>query len=458
MNNLIKGFNNFIKKERLFQSKDKLLLAVSGGVDSVVLCDICAEMKYDFIIAHCNFQLRGEESNRDEEFVETLSVKYNVPLVSKRFDTVLFAEENKYSMQVAARHLRYDWFKELMYKDHDVEGSISNPEYLVTAHHANDNIETLLMNFFKGTGINGLKSIAPKNEKIVRPLLFATKEELISYAREKKIKYVEDSSNISNKYTRNYFRNELIPGLQKVFPMVENNLQKNIDKFRDIELLYNQSIQAHILHLAQKINNEVHIPVLKFSKIPAVSTVMYEIIRQYGFSPGQVDDVLHLLKSETGKFVQSHSFRIIRNRKWLIISPLDTSQADNIIIEQDIHCCQFGTKELRLKTFSSHANILSTNENSACFSKDKIVFPLLLRKYKKGDYFYPLGMQKKKKLSKFFIDNKLSLPDKEQVWVLESGKRIIWVVGMRIDDRYKVTDKTKEVLKINLIENRKTKI
>ncbi len=195
---LLKNFIDFIKKENLFQPKDKLLLAVSGGVDSVVLCELCKQAGYDFVIAHCNFQLRGEESQRDEDFVNALGKKYAVEVLVKKFDTEKYAADNKVSIQVAARELRYSWFRELV-----ANRSLNIGHWIVTAHHANDNVETMLMNFFKGTGINGLKAILPKQGNIVRPLLFARKEELIAFAQQHKLGFVEDSSNASGKYTRN---------------------------------------------------------------------------------------------------------------------------------------------------------------------------------------------------------------------------------------------------------------
>jgi tRNA(Ile)-lysidine synthase len=247
---LLQKFTEFIKKENLFQSKDKLLLAVSGGVDSVVMCELCKQAGFDFVIAHCNFQLRGEESERDEQFVTDISKKYDVEIFVKKFDTEKYAEDKKLSIQVAARELRYEWF-------HHLIGD--KIRHVLTAHHANDNIETLLMNFFKGTGINGLQGIMKKQKHIVRPLLFATKEELLEFAKENELKYVEDSSNASDKYTRNYFRNQLIPSIQKIFPQVEENLLNNIQRFSEIGILYQQSIDHHKKKLLEKKGEEIHI-------------------------------------------------------------------------------------------------------------------------------------------------------------------------------------------------------
>lgn len=441
---ILKNFKQYVKDHNLFHQKDKLLLAVSGGVDSAVLCELCKQAGYDFVIAHCNFQLRETESERDEKFVKELSKKYNAELLLKRFDTEKYATDNKLSIQVAARELRYAWFQEI------IQHSALNIQYILTAHHANDNIETMLMNFFKGTGINGLKAILPKQGKIARPLLFAGKEELISFAKEHKLEFVEDSSNASDKYTRNYFRNKLIPGIKEVFPKVEENLTNNLQRFREAEQLYQQAIDQHKKKLLEQKGNEIHIPVLKLLKAQPLHSIVYEIIKDYDFTAHQTDDCIALLKSETGKYIQSSSHRIIRNRAWIIISSNETTAADNILIEEesDIYFAEGKLEIKKLKT----SNLKLQNSNQiAQLDAEKINFPLFLRKWKQGDYFYPLGMNKKKKLSRFFIDQKLSLTQKEKTWVIEMNKKIIWVIGMRIDERFKITDSTKDILQITLI-------
>ena len=452
---LLEKYKTYIKKENLFQTKDKLLLAVSGGVDSVVLCELCKQAGYDFIIAHCNFQLRGEESERDEVFVKELGAKYAVGVRVKKFDTQKYAEENKLSIQVAARELRYSWFDKLLI---EMKGNIksegSNEQratsnWLLTAHHANDNIETLLMNFFKGTGINGLKAILPKRDHIIRPILFAKKEELTEFAVVNNLKFVEDSSNASDKYTRNYFRNQLIPDLQKVFPKLEDNLLNNIDRFREIEIVYQQAVDLKKKKLLEPKGNEIHIPVLKLLKTEPLNTLVYEIIKDFGFTSHQTEDVVALLRSESGKYIQSATHRVIKNRNWLIIVPNENAEATTILIENE-GSVQFPAGTLHLKKIFNLQSSIFNNHLIAQLNATEIKFPLLLRKWKQGDYFYPLGMQKKKKLSRFFIDQKLSITQKEKTWVIEMDKKIIWVVGLRIDDRFKITAGTKDILQISL--------
>lgn len=443
----LKKFIDYNKEQNLFQKNDRLLLAVSGGVDSVVLCELCKQANYHFQIAHCNFQLRGEESERDERFARSLAEKYEVEIFVKRFNTKEYAAQNKVSIQVAARELRYNWFEEVARSEYQVAGR-SNKLWIVTAHHANDNIETLLMNFFKGTGIKGLQGILPRQGNIIRPLLFAKKEEVLQFARENNLSFVEDSSNISDKYTRNYFRHQLIPALQKVFPQVQENLLNNIDRYREIEILYSQSVVLYKKKLLETKGNEVHIPVLKLLKVEPLKTVLYEIIKDYGFTAHQTEEVSSLLKSESGKYISSATHKIIKNRNWLIIAPINTLEASHILINENDKEIDFEDGKLRIKNYDLKMEKPPCSDFIATLDAANIRFPLLLRKWKQGDYFYPLGMRHKKKLSKFFIDQKLSVTDKEKVWVIESDKKVIWIVGKRIDDRFKITDKTKKILSI----------
>jgi tRNA(Ile)-lysidine synthase len=453
---LLKQFIAFVNKEHLFTTGDGLLLAVSGGVDSVVLCELCFQAGYDFVIAHGNFQLRGVESERDEQFVLGLGKKYGKQVLVKRFDTLAYAEQQKVSVQVAARELRYAWFESVVGNRQPAIGSdapIHNSPLttcIVTAHHLDDNVETLLMKFFKGTGIAGLHGILPKQGKLVRPLLFAKKEELLQFAQQHQLPWVEDSSNAQDKYARNYLRHQVIPSLQQLYPEVVTNLADNIARFREAEVLYHQAVDLHRKKLLEYKGEEVHIPVLKLKKVEPLYTLVYEIAKAYGFSPGQVPDIVRLLDSESGRYVGSASHRIIRNRNWLIIAPVAAEVARHILIEENDTSVAFAGGHLQVNKLAKAEWQLSVAGAIAGIDYKQVHFPLLLRPWKAGDYFYPLGMQKKKKLARFLTDQKLSKTDKEQVWVLESQKRIIWVVGMRIDDRFKITDATANVLQVEL--------
>ena len=468
---ILQDLNTFIAKENLFSHSDRLLVAVSGGLDSVVLCELLHRAGFAFTIAHCNFRLRGEESGRDEQFVRQLAVRYGKEVLVKAFDTSAYATQRKVSIQVAARELRYAWFGEVL------KGWGGGR--ILTAHHLDDNIETLLMNFFKGTGITGLRGILPRQGAVVRPLLFTGRAALQQFALDAGLAWVEDSSNLSDKYTRNYFRHQVIPLIETVYPGALQNLAGNIDRFREIADIYREAIDQRLKKLLELRGNEAFVPVLKLKQSEPLATLVYEMIIPYGFSAQQTAAVIALLDSGSGKYVCSATHRILRNRSWLIISPLQTIEAGNILVEAADTTVRYEQGELGLQELPVSelpGDIGSVAENSgagagpgkkkaatghppgarpsaigntiAWLDAADIQFPLLLRRWQTGDYFYPLGMRKKKKLARFFIDSKLSLADKEKVWVLEMNKKIIWVVGMRIDDRFRIGDATKQVLKI----------
>ena len=445
---LIQAFQQFVAEKKLFSKHDKLLIAVSGGVDSVVLCELCHHAGYDFAIAHCNFKLRGAESDEDEIWVKNLASAYNVGVFTKHFETDSFAQHQHIGIQEAARILRYQWFEELL----KVEGQ-RNFNYLLTAHHADDNIETLLMNFFKGTGVAGLTGIKPKDSgmgsHLIRPLLFATKNDILSFAAEQNIKWREDASNSSNKYTRNFFRNELLPSLEKIYPKVGEHLLSNITRFEEIQILYNHTVKQFSKKLLIETEDGFQIPILRLLKTPAYKTVLYELLKPYSFTAAQTTELLKLCNASNGKYVSSSTHRIIRNRKWLLLTKLNTNNNCLFVLDNKDMKLTTGDFTLSVQAFEGEIEISSKKDVVSLDSKE-VSFPLLLRKWKQGDYFYPLGMTKKKKISRFLIDEKLSLPEKENVWVIESASRIVWVVGRRIDNRFKIKPSTKSFLRLSV--------
>ncbi|HWB26750.1 MAG TPA: tRNA lysidine(34) synthetase TilS [Chitinophagaceae bacterium] len=468
---LLQRFKQHIQKEFPFlhSSNCRPVLAVSGGVDSTVLTDLFAKAGYDFIIAHCNFQLRGTESDRDEVFVRRLGQVYNKPVLVKKFDTNQYAQRYKLSIQETARKLRYGWFKEVLKSEKSLKPNKGNggetnelntgyspsplTAYLVTAHHANDNIETLLINLFRGTGISGLHGIPPRQGDIIRPLLFAKREEIIEYATINGLHWVEDSSNASDKYTRNFIRHQLVPLAKEIFADTETNLLQNIERFKEAEMLYTQALGLHKKKLLEQKGNEWHIPILKLQKATPLHTIVWEIIKAFNFSAAQTEEVIKLMPAENGSYIMSSTHRIINNRGWLIIAPLQTSATGHILVEKEDSKIIFEDGKLLVETIPAAQSKITADSSVAMVDALNIHFPLLLRKWKQGDYFYPLGMQKKKKLSRFFIDQKLSPLEKEKVWVLEMNKKIIWVVGLRIDDRFKIMPATQQVLKLSVVKN-----
>ncbi|MDQ3551665.1 MAG: tRNA lysidine(34) synthetase TilS [Bacteroidota bacterium] len=418
------------------------LLAVSGGVDSVVLTELAKQANLNFSIAHCNFNLRGEESKRDEGFVQQLAEKYNIPSHIKQFDTNSFAIENKLSIQEAARKLRYDWFDELRKEN--------NFSHIIIAHHADDNIETVLMNFFRGTGLNGLTGMAAyyDSKKIMRPLISVRRKEIEVFAQKHNLPWVEDSSNAEAKYTRNYFRNELIPALKRIYPQVEENILDTIERLKKTSLLHDQLADQ----LKKKLNKgtppEARFSVKELMKYKNTS-LLYDILKDFGFTEKQVPELMKLAQSETGKFLTNNDYILLRDRAWFVFSPKQQAAKTIVILKED-KTIPFTGGVLKIELIQKEKTSISTSPDNAQLDASEIEFPLILRRWREGDYFYPLGMRKKKKIARFFIDQKLSKLQKEKTWVLESHKRIIWVVGYRIDHRFKLTANSGEVLQLTI--------
>lgn len=458
---LLTRFEQFIRDERLWRPGQQWLLAVSGGIDSVVLTHLCVQAGIPGPIAHANFQLRGAESERDEAFVRAIAERYNRPFLTARFDTEAHAAAHKVSIQVAARELRYKWFRGFLGDPLSAGIAASVPDAptgvtasapprvsaIATAHHLDDNIETMLMNLVKGTGATGLRGMLPHQEQIVRPLLFAAREEIEAYAAAEGLTHVEDSSNATDKYTRNFFRHRVIPLLEERYPQVRQNLAANLDRFRDLETLYRQAVSRHREDLLEpKGHGEWRIAVARLEKAEPLDTILFELLKPFGFTPAQAGEALALLHSSPGHFVASATHRVIRDRRFLIIcSPLDPAVSQVVLAEgQASVSFPQGSISVAVEPAAHQAPAATT----ALLDAAHVPFPLILRRWKAGDYFYPLGMPKKKKLARFLIDAKLSMADKEKVWVLEAAGRILWVVGHRIDDRCKVTEATTRVVRM----------
>lgn len=439
-------FLSYISHEHLFTTKDKILLAVSGGVDSVVMCDLFYAAGLPFAIAHCNFQLREDESEGDERFVKEIAEKYAVPFHHIRFDTASYTRKHKLSTQAAARELRYEWFEKIRAQH--------RYSFIATAHHQGDVIETFFINLIRGTGISGLRSIVPKQGKIIRPLLFANKKDILIYAAEHKVMYREDSSNASDKYLRNKIRHHLIPVLNEFSPVAESSIMQSIENLRAAEFIYKQTIEDVSSRICIQKNNTIRISIAELKKLNPVSTYLYELLKPYGFNSSSAKDILHILSGESGKEFFSDTHRLIKDRNQLIIEPLpDDPTGEEFFISEDQEELKVIGLELHFKTSSNSPSLkVPASPHMAMLDLDKLKFPLKIRKWKTGDVFYPLGMKGKKKLSDFFIDKKLSLIEKENTWLLCSEDKIAWVIGLRVDDRFKIKPSTKKIVLIQRLE------
>jgi tRNA(Ile)-lysidine synthase len=424
----------------------KILVAVSGGVDSMVLAAALKDLSQQIVIAHCNFGLRGDESNGDEQLVREWASSHKIECQIKHFDTPGILKNEGGNLQETARNLRYQWFEDLRQQlDFD---------FIATAHHKQDSVETMLMNFFKGTGIAGMHGILPQQNKIIRPLLAFTKDELLQYATENNLLWREDSSNKKTDYTRNAIRKQLMPVLEQLFPNVLNNLASNTQRFSEVEALYNVTVSKLTKSLIEQRQQDFYIPILKLKKQPAPKTLLWEMLQHFNFSAAQLDDIFHLTEAESGRLVASHSHRIIKDRDFLIITALQKEESTFVLIQEEDQSVVFSEGSLQLK-FSEKVpdldSLKNINLNEICVDVASIHFPLILRPWKIGDYFYPLGTQpKKKKVSKYLIEQKVPLHEKEKIWVLESNQKIIWVLGRRADDRFKVKKHSVNVLFISV--------
>lgn len=422
-------------------SRRRVLLALSGGMDSVVLAEVFHQLGMRFGIAHCDFQLRGQESDGDEALARTLAEKYEVPYFSVKFDTEVYMAERKVSVQVAARELRYQWLHEIR--------EANGFHYLATAHHLNDNIETVLYNFIKGTGIKGLRGMLPKNGRLIRPLLDASREEIAAFCQANNLTYREDSSNASTKYTRNKIRHHLVPLIADINPGFQDAFADRLKIFSELEETYTLRFHKIAKQLFLKRGNDVYIPILKLQQLKERRSVLFEYLRPFGFNTAQVDDMLAALDSDSGKQFLSEQARVVKDRRFLIVTELAKSNRGAIYIEGPDDLVKLDGFSLQCSTSDISDTVIDKEKAHAFLDLDKVKFPLLLRPWRPGDYFYPFGMKlKKKKVSKYFKDQKLAIHQKEAVWILESDQRIVWIVGERIDERFKVSDKTKSVLVI----------
>jgi len=439
---MIEEFNKFISENNLIKQGDKILLAVSGGIDSMVMAHLFLRRNHKEGIAHCNFSLRGKESDKDEEIVRQFAADNNIPFYTIRFETKAYAKKNRLSVQMAARELRYKWFEEIREKN--------GFDSVAVAHNLNDNIETLLINLIRGTGLAGMAGIKPINNNIIRPLLFATRHDIQTYCDKNKIVFREDRSNAETKYTRNKIRHLVIPVIKEINPSIESTLNETAERFSGI----NEIVSEYISQLREKITEEKeHTITFNVSLLKNYlhnKAVLFELFKPYSVTNTKLSDLIKVIGGKTGGQIITDTHRIIKNRKEIIVSDEDCLKETSYTIGSTEAFCIFPEISSARNVKISDTYEIPSDPHIACIDLQKISFPVLIRKWKPGDYFYPLGMKQKKKLSDYFIDNKYSRFDKENIFILESGGKIVWLIGDRIDDRFKITSFTKKGLLLKL--------
>ncbi|WP_114781641.1 tRNA lysidine(34) synthetase TilS [Botryobacter ruber] len=430
----------FIQTHHLCLPESKMLAAVSGGIDSVVLCEVLHQLKYSFAIAHCNFGLRSEESEADQVFVKKLAKKYGVPFFTENFSTSAFATREKLSIQMAARALRYHWFEQVRQQE--------GYDFVATAHHSNDVAETILLNITKGTGIAGLHGIQPRNGNIIRPLLPLTKDDIYDFVTEQQLIWREDSSNLSTKYQRNKIRHEVIPALKEINPNLEETLQQTAERVSQAEAI----VARYIDELGQRAMRQeaeaVYISLEPLQGATGLPVVLHELLKPYNFSYPVVLELLEALESISGKQFDSPTHTLVKDRAQLVITPKNLSAFGSVAIAEGQTEVNEAHVHLQLRYVDAAQYKLNTKPHVAALDADLLKFPLKLRPWQEGDWFVPLGMNGKKKISDFLIDRKVPANLKPNVLVLTSEQSIVWVVGQRLDNRFKVTDKTERVLEV----------
>ena len=434
----------YIDKYQLLTVGKPVLVGVSGGADSIALLTVLVELGYSCIVGHCNFHLRGEESMRDEHFTETYARKLGLPFVKVDFNTRDYAAEHHLSVEMAARELRYAWFEEMR--------CVHDAQAIAVAHHRDDNVETVLMNLIRGSGIRGMSGIRPKNGFVIRPLLPVTRQEILQWLAERQLEYVTDSTNLSAAYTRNFIRLRVLPLLETINPSVRTAINRTAEHLAETESLF-----AYVMADARKrvFEAENRLSIKALMQYPSPKTVLFELLKAFHFTPSSVDEIFLSLNKESGKLFFSSSHRLVKDRDCLLLSPLAAAGEKEVYFLTGEEGCWSGPIDLAFSRIVRIEELhIQKDKDIAYFDLDKLKFPLVLRHWQQGDWFVPFGMQGRKKLSDYFSDKKFSRLEKEQVWLLCSGDEVIWIVGERSDNRFRVECATKRCLVVNFFRKR----
>ncbi|RKR85284.1 tRNA(Ile)-lysidine synthase [Mucilaginibacter gracilis] len=433
----IQQFKNFIEKHRLFEPGHSVLAAVSSGRDSVLLAHLLQQSGINFGIAHCNFQLRPAEALAEQAFANNLANSFGVAFHTTNFDTQSYAKQNGISTQMAARQLRYTWFEHIR----------NNFGYncIAVAHHQNDSVETILLNLTRGTGIAGMHGILPKNGLIVRPMLFLNRNEIDNLVANNNLAYMEDSSNASVKYARNKIRHQVIPHLKELNPKLEETFDSNIKRFRELELLLQNKLNEIMPKVLIPHGDDFYIPIAAIEQLEPQRLLLFGLLNPFGFSEQVIEDMLSALNKHAGRVFEAPAYILVLDRDKLVLSKRTTTPHPVVIKPDDNEVSYAGFKLTLLHDDSPL--IVRDNPMALSVDADALIYPLTLRTWQQGDYFYPMGMKGKKKLSDFFVNEKIALNEKNQIPILVNGNNeVIWICGYRSDERYKVTAHTKKVI------------
>lgn len=435
---MLQKVKEFIRQNNLIKNNDKVIIALSGGADSIALLDILYRLKYNCLAAHCNFHLRGEESNRDAEFVKQFCANYNVPLSIIDFNTEEYARTNSISIEMAARELRYNWFEQIrkQYK----------ADFIAVAHHQDDSVETILLNLIRGTGIRGLTGIPVRNNFVIRPLLGVTRKDIIKYINGRKLSYVEDYTNKEDIYVRNKIRLNILPLLETINPSAKSSIIRTAEHLSQVENIYS----CYVNEIRSKVLNNNEIDIQKLLNCTEPQAILFELLYSYGFNSATIEQIFKSLSAQSGKIFYSEKYKVIKDRYTLILAPKENLH-DAVYTINKSDCEINKPIQLRIKYIDNEIFKFKKDSNILYLDADKITFPIILRKWKVGDWFIPFGMKGRKKVSDYFSDNKFSLIDKENTWLLCNDTDIIWIVGHRSDNRYRINQNTKKILQIKFL-------
>lgn len=433
---MLEAFQHYVSRHRLAEPGDRILLAVSGGLDSMVMLDLFVRAGYTVGAAHANFQLRGAESERDEAFVKERCHQSGIAFFGQRFNTKNYAEVNHLSVQMAARELRYAWFTEVL--------ETEKYHWLATAHQRDDNMETVLMRWIKGGGLDQLTGIPMRNGKIIRPLLFASREEILAYATEHKLQWVEDASNHTDNYQRNYVRHKIMPHIREINPSAGITFETGLEKMRGSHEMMQRGLGQLKDTITRQEGNHLFIDKTLLAMLANPAFVCYEWLRPWGFDFDRCQQMVSSLQGTSGSQFFSETHLAVVDRDAIIVSPRE-EWSHEILLEEGQDKAALGPWKLTVTR--SADTTLAREADHAVVDADRVKFPLVWRKWRNGDFFVPLGLGHRKKVSDFLVDEKVSRTRKNVVTVLESAGSIVWVVGFRVDDRYKVTSETRSVLR-----------